>query len=1642
MTAAQSGNSADTGSRHLYSIEYQQTGRARTPDIDQSIIDLYRSYSNGGIVAFVGSGASASLGHCSWDELATGFLEEVVAALKSVNKEIDKSARSTTQVRQNTMDMNDLRAGLGKIIEMLSLANKSKKKKEGKLDTFDVLSITANALQRAIDLAGNRYAETIRERVREHYKKRFSVKTSKMIDDDFIALVRDKSEEYREQVTAILAMIEKFDPQTVTVPVNKPKGGDSRIPDRKKKECRLVPVDYAAGVELLWKLVGRTHGRKQPESVDQDPDVLLKCPLPSIDVLGVLRNEWKIGRYVTLNFDHEIERMLERTDYPFNSLTGDRHEPDKRDSQPPAQKRWASHQVERAAEQSRLGARARVVDLNKENSAELMLFAANCPAGTTQVLHLHGSKHRPEDMIITDGDYNRRYYANDAAAAVLSDGQELLFRANAIIFVGVGMKEDELLRASRILAQAPGRDARPIYALMAFEGEAKNQALRVKLYQRYGIHVLFYGSPLKGDECDEEGNHHQHPLVRAAAGCLEENKCLGAEFLKKADSLEKIAGYLQPISKERDFLEKLRKQVDSTAGKSDVKLLNDLAMISEHFSSGGNGESSIANDLEAIKDSVPMNWPRLTLTPWHNQVFRLVCRIVEREGYKKNREMKAALLKAIGALDSAIMGRALTDALQHLSIKAMAWKKRWQDLPQQKPEESIDNGHWQHLAKVDELLFRRKADTGCNFQFAHNVSHDHTQEEGRGRPLLEAMLTDKKGEVSYGLLLDKMRSSPVVIANRNSGDGKGIIATKFAFPSSDQNEAGSTEKTEALAIRIVVSFGASCSRDSMLDLIADLFVGIVKNRSEKNGKIEIVLSRFDLLFTKSESRPKLVEWQIFMNSLFSRENVSFLLLCSGEEVSKFFDEAGERAGKKNDDTIVQTPFEKDYGGSDPVGKKLFAIVSRCGCVWAASFLSALHAEIVLDDSDGVAAVKKKAFFEAMMEKMWHALNQTQDPQQRTPALLDVAISELENYIFTYRNYESRRTKVLAHAILKHLFAFGGPVAGTVLPSCPEIRQIFDSYAVKPDQEPGETEKAIKWLIGLDMITVLCDCFAAETDSSMTLQLRYGLHGHMRNYLAVKKGLPFSMVLGREQTAMTLLPIIDEEVVPLQPADYDFIWDLFDSLVRVEGRTEARDTPTDPENIRAAFMLLRGSMRVGTVLRAKNEPGEGEEVSLTPLDRYFRSLLEIRHAVLQWAGCNGQANRSRPLYEREWIWLFNEMGIVKLLQGHVDDASSFFEQAAEFERDRIRRQNGYEWFEHRMATLSNQQEPVAANPRPEDMEPKAKPGDHAQHFTIGLCRILLNLAISEIERGAFDRAERLLRGRKIDFVKTEDKLLNKKQKEQNTNEEGRDGSGKAPDAEDKKNRPHREMRLLKLVCGLIEARVKFLSGASGETAQWLRKNEEDVVAEGVPGLTSWYYLIRADIELRIGNLKEADSYFKTAHAEAEASGRSDLILSVMIGESQSDLKRQRYHSGVRIHYHLSRIHEIKQEARRMGMARVLVSASMTRARLYLSLGEYRSARYDMMSAIALSNANGLNIKRVSSLILMAALVGSMGDGLRGEAQDITDAARFEADRIGYQLAAMYATELEIVLREGGSIEDWAAGQVRSDAAHSGRVEWLD
>jgi hypothetical protein len=104
--------------------------------------------------------------------------------------------------------------------------------------------------------------------------------------------------------------------------------------------------------------------------------------------------------------------------------------------------------------------------------------------------------------------------------------------------------------------------------------------------------------------------------------------------------------------------------------------------------------------------------------------------------------------------------------------------------------------------------------------------------------------------------------------------------------------------------------------------------------------------------------------------------------------------------------------------------------------------------------------------------------------------------------------------------------------------------------------------------------------------------------------------------------------------------------------------------------------------------------------------------------------------------------------------------------------------------------------------------------------------------------------------------------------------------------------------------------------------------------------------------------------------------------------------------------------------------------MVRAKLYLIFGELRSAREDAMNALSLATTHGLKIKRIASLFIMAALLGASDDekqhGQRREAGELVEAARQEAERIGYKLAAMSAKELEIVLRGQGTIEGWASG----------------
>lgn len=1577
MTTGSTGGGDTSASRHLYSIEYDADDGTLTPLQGQPIIDLYRSLAIGGIVAFVGSGTSYLLGYDSWDALAEKILEVAYGG----DEEGRPALRSIAASNKPAHHPDDEDASSSKLDVALRKVRDKQTPAEGpgKLDKYDRLALATEKIRQAQAYRGvedDGKAKQFYEReLQEKYEHSFGFRMPGTKDEaDSILESMGRNALFKEDAKALESALGK---------------------------SKFLPVDYCGGLKLIATLAKKKHeNSRDPMKNPLKEKELLQSPYPSIDVLGVLRRNWKISRYATLNYDHEIERMLERADFPFYSITpGSGKNRNRREDLPDHHS--AGDPVMTA--RSRLGEKARSVDLDRRNVAEFMLFSAGSPAGVSQVLHLHGSVRDPVNMIVTDIDYNRRYFANNVWTDLLEDSQELLYRGNAIVFVGVGMTEDVLFRAMRILSQAPDRDMRPVYAFMQTNGQAKDTADAIKLFQRYGIRTIFYGTRLIAKDEPEAGGFNNHPLVKDAMAEIGVGTSL---------SLQEVAEKLNPLSVELEFLDELKKAIGNyiegiegrRRGRSDrsAKMDANNQEFSRFFKAlcakldaicavnpvAGRTEDSRRKKSDSMhrkqafdptsKDFRVERLPRILLTPWHNTIFRIVWRVLsdnDLKNFRNDRIVLEALREVIGSLYSAVHSRALRDALQAISAESIEWRKRWKATPGSEYGTVEDRHHFRHphQAKMRGGI--------CG----HNVSLPH-REEDPNRDILRAILADESGESARLEAAGALRRGKIVVARSRNGAGKGILATRLA------NEQDLLPGTR----RLVVSFGQSCGRDPVYDLIVSQLDSTT--RSDVNTTLEVVISKADIILTASERRPKLAEWEAVISKLVTHERTKVLLLCEGNEARDYF-----RGLAQNDhlEELWQEPpviFKKDSKNDEPHVVAIKRISSHCKSVWLASFLSAVYAEIVMQEADLVPLDVKRSCFDDILKRIDHAMDVTQDPRQRVPAVINVAMANIEHYVVGYRGYEDRIVKVISHAILKHLFAFGGPVESAVFSVCPSLVEIKKQYGISPANFDRRIQESISWLRKLDMITELSQCYRRIDDEIEEKVLRYGLHGHVRNWLSTKKGLPFSVVVGREQTAITVVPIIDEEVVPLDREDYQFIWDTVDGLLHLK-RTDS----APPEQIRAAFMLLRGSMRVGTVLRSPHGDEPKHPAMRTPLEEYLCRLLLIRHAALESA--SSRPSEIPPLFEREWVWLFNEMGVVKLLQGHVHDATALFEQAIEFETLRLKRRDGFEAFIY------------AGTPYPE--------------FSITKLRIMMNLALAEIEHGAFDRARRILSSEKRDLERLSTLFLAKGRK-------AVQAGGLSQPSGDRKPL-HREIRILLLVQGLIEARLKFLSGGTGEAMQWLDDTGRDIVGEGVHGLTSLYYLVRADIDKRRGNHDMAAQCFALARTEAEASGRSDLVFSVLLGEAECHMARRQARGAPGLQQQLTKIRKIKHEARRMGMSRVAVTASMIRARLYLSFGEYRSARQDLMTALTLSTANGLNIKRVSALIDMAALIGSLDAELRDEAKDIAEAARFEAERMGYKLAAARAKDLELVLREQGSIEEWVLRQDRDTTGMQGDAD---
>lgn len=226
--------------------------------------------------------------------------------------------------------------------------------------------------------------------------------------------------------------------------------------------CRQVFIE--AGDEPVFEDIVRKALETGPP-----PDRRL-----SADPLAVLLRRLRVRHFVTLNYDDEIERAhkeLLRCEVEDIRL------------RPPAR-----HQARKLAWPT-------LARLCPEPEApELMLqFAVGAWRDRYTVFKAHGSLHSKERLVLGEGDYGERYLQRGSHFETYRDAMDLYLAANAVLFVGIGLEEPDVLRPLRVLLANRAVDAchRPTFALIPAEGDEQTQYER-RLYHlhRHGLHLL------------------------------------------------------------------------------------------------------------------------------------------------------------------------------------------------------------------------------------------------------------------------------------------------------------------------------------------------------------------------------------------------------------------------------------------------------------------------------------------------------------------------------------------------------------------------------------------------------------------------------------------------------------------------------------------------------------------------------------------------------------------------------------------------------------------------------------------------------------------------------------------------------------------------------------------------------------------------------------------------------------------------------------------------------------------------------------------------------------------------------------------------------------------------------------------------
>lgn len=550
----------------------------------------------------------------------------------------------------------------------------------------------------------------------------------------------------------------------------------------------------------------------------------------------------------------------------------------------------------------------------------------------------------------------------------------------------------------------------------------------------------------------------------------------------------------------------------------------------------------------------------------------------------------------------------------------------------------------------------------------------------------------------------------------------------------------------------------------------------------------------------------------------------------------------------------------------------------------------------------------------------------------------------------------RHLAPLAHDLLTTLSFFGSPTELEVLQLTPRISARLD--------ELGATSADCKATLDLLVDHYLVFKFKNFAEMPAGRYQRYGLHSAVMQQLREEYGMPLS---DAKLSASFNIALYASQPIDDYSPDNDMHVELAgmaEAMIANAVATARKSRPaklqvaTAVSCLRGALSLLRSYFTTASLVTSepKSLAFEGRDA---PLQEQAHRLARIAESALELARVCSVHKLPPALYPDDLVWLYNELGVVRLEQGDLYKARLALRTADQINREQV------------------------------------EFGDHGHNWR----RIQLNLVHVDIERGALVTAESRMLSIETSLCEYVDDLLVKKDAFGETilsrivSDYG-DHSTPKPRMVDP-NYPADAI----LIGGMLiayRAMIDYLRGELTRAEQafsWSQTIFRNIDERRAFALFASRY---GSLLNSLNRPEDAQTVWDEGIAAADATRQVDLAISAKLDRAESrvtnatadqlNLVTRQVRLG--LHYgQVNRMHRIHMEARK------------AMALLRYKSGDYDGALEQVSAALAIAARYGFTLRKISLRVLLGQIMVMRGDVRTGRAL-IRQSIRF-AERIGYQ-----------------------------------------